>query len=286
MENYLTSFISSASKLKRIGLLGCGAIGTQIAIAIDTGIVPAQLTHIFDINRKTAENLATKLKQTPIIVENVHLLSSNPVDLIVEAASQQAVSDNALSILQNRKDLMIMSGGALLDESVFEIISDACKEFKKTVYLPSGAISGLDAIKSVRDELESVTITTIKHPRSLKGANFFDTSDLDLDSISDATTIFEGTASEAVRLFPKNVNVSALLSLAGLGSHETIVKVVADPSINKNRHEIHSKGKFGEISTIVENVPDPTNPKTSRLAILSAIETLRAICSSGIKIGT
>ena len=89
--------------MKRIGLLGCGAIGTQIAIAIDTGIIQAQLTHIFDTDKKTAENLVTKLKQKPIIVENVHLLSSNPVDLIVEAASQQAVSDNALSILQNRR---------------------------------------------------------------------------------------------------------------------------------------------------------------------------------------
>ena len=144
--------------MKRIGLLGCGAIGTQIAIAIDTGIIQAQLTHIFDTDKKTAENLLTKLKQKPIIVENVHLLSSNPVDLIVEAASQQAVSDNALSILQNRRDLMVMSAGALLDESVFEIISDACSEFKKTVYLPSGAISGIDAIKSARNELESVTI--------------------------------------------------------------------------------------------------------------------------------
>ena len=99
------------------------------------------------------------------------------VDLIVEAASQQAVSDNALSILQNRRDLMVMSAGALLDESVFEIISDACSEFKKTVYLPSGAISGIDAIKSARNELESVTITTTKHPRSLKGAKFFETSE-------------------------------------------------------------------------------------------------------------
>ena len=169
--------------MKRIGLLGCGAIGTQIAIAIDTGIIQAQLTHIFDTDKKNAENLLTKLKQKPIIVENAHLLSSNSLDLVVEAASQQAVSDNALSILQNRKDLMIMSGGALLDESVFEIISDACKEFKKTVYLPSGAISGLDAIKSVRDQLESVTITTIKHPRSLKGANFFETSDINLSLI-------------------------------------------------------------------------------------------------------
>ena len=272
--------------MKRVGLLGCGAIGTQIAIAIDTGIVPAKLTHIFDSNKKNAETLLTKLKQKPVIVENVHLLSSNPVDLIVEAASQEAVSDNALSILQNRRDLMIMSAGALLDESVFEIISDACKEFKKTVYLPSGAISGVDAIKSVRNELESVTITTIKHPRSLKGAKFFETSEFDLDSISEETTVFEGTASEAVRLFPKNVNVAALLSLSGLGSHETIVKVVVKPDTNKNIHIIEAKGKFGEITTTVENIPDVTNPKTSRLAILSAIETLRTICSDGIKIGT
>jgi len=272
--------------LKRIGLLGCGAIGTQIAIAIDTEIIPAKLTHIFDSNKANAEKLASKLKQRPIIVENAHLLSSNPLDLIVEAASQQAVSDNALSILQNRKDLMIMSGGALLDESVFEIISDACKEFQKTVYLPSGAISGLDAIKSVRDELESVTITTIKHPRSLKGAKFFETAEVDLDNITDETTIFEGTASEAVRLFPKNVNVSALLSLAGLGSHETMVKVIVNPNITKNIHKIESTGKFGTISSIVENVPDQDNPKTSRLAILSAIETLRSICTNGIKLGT
>jgi aspartate dehydrogenase len=169
---------------------------------------------------------------------------------------------------------------------VFEIISDACSEFKKTVYLPSGAISGIDAIKSARNELESVTITTTKHPRSLKGAKFFETSNLDLDNISDETIIFEGTASEAVRLFPKNVNVSALLSLAGLGSHETIVKVVADPNTDKNIHKIEAVGKFGKINTVVENIPDSTNPKTSRLAILSAIETLRSICSDEIKIGT
>ena len=272
--------------MKRIGLLGCGAIGTQIAIAIDTGMIPAQLTHIFDSDVSKAETLVTKLKQKPEIVGNAHLLSSNPLDLVVEAASQDAVSDNALSILQNRKDLMIMSGGALLDESVYEIISDACKEFKKTVYLPSGAISGLDALKSVKNELESVTITTTKHPLSLKGAKFFETSNIKLDSISEATTIFEGSASEAVRLFPKNVNVSALLSLAGIGSHETIVKVVVDPNTDKNTHHIESEGKFGKITTTVENVPDSTNPKTSRLAVLSAIETLRSICTNEIKIGT
>ena len=278
--------ISLKNIMKRIGLLGCGSIGTQIAIAIDTGIIPAKLTHIFDEDKEKSTSLASKLKNKPEIVENVHLLSSNPVDLIVEAASQDAVSDNALSILQNRKDLVIMSSGALLDESVFEIISDACKELKKTVYLPSGAISGIDAIKSVKNELDSVVLTTTKHPNSLKGAKFFDDFKINLDEINEPSTIFEGTASEAVRLFPKNINVSALLSLSGLGSHETIVKIIADPNTTKNTHEIIARGKFGQISTKIENVPDSNNPRTSRLAILSAIETIRSICTDDIKIGT
>ncbi len=278
--------ISLKNIMKRIGLLGCGSIGTQIAIAIDTGIIPAKLTHIFDEDKEKSTSLASKLKNKPEIVENVHLLSSNPIDLVVEAASQDAVSDNALSILQNRKDLVIMSSGALLDESVFEIISDACKELKKTVYLPSGAISGIDAIKSVKNELDSVVLTTTKHPNSLKGAKFFDDFKINLDEINEPSTIFEGTASEAVRLFPKNINVSALLSISGLGSHETIVKIIADPTTTKNTHEIAARGKFGQITTKIENVPDSNNPRTSRLAILSAIETIRSICTSDIKIGT
>ena len=179
-----------------------------------------------------------------------------------------------------------MSAGALLDESIFEIISDACREFKKTVYLPSGAISGLDAIKSVTDELESVTLVTTKHPNSLKEAKFFETSDINIETILETTKIFEGTATEAVRLFPKNINVAALLSLVGLGSHETIVKIVADPDKNKNIHHIESRGSFGKITITLENVPDVNNTKTSRLATLSAIETLRSICSNDIKIGS
>ena len=227
-----------------------------------------------------------KLQNKPEIVENPHLLSSNNADLIVEAASQDAVKDVALSVLQNRKNLMIMSVGALLDEAIFDVLTDACNEFKKTIYLPSGAIAGLDGLKSVRDELESVTLTTTKHPHSLKGAKFFETSDIDLDSISKSTLVFEGTAKEAVSLFPANINVAALLSLVGLGSQSTKVKIVADPQTDKNIHQINAKGKFGEMSFSIQNLPDPNNPKTSRLAILSAIEKLRIICSDDIQIGT
>jgi len=272
--------------LKKIGLLGCGAIGTQIALAIDEGKIPATLTHIYDDSKEKSSTLIEKLKNKPEIVENSHLLSSNSVDIVVEAASQDAVKDAALSILQNKKDLMIMSVGALLDESIYDILSDACHDFKKTIYLPSGAIAGLDGIKSIKDELDSLSITTTKHPRSLKGAKFFENSEINLDNITSKTTIFEGTAKEAVSLFPANINVAALLSLTGIGSEKTSVTIVADPNTDKNTHHIEADGSFGKMTFTIENFPDPNNPKTSRLAILSAIETLRKYCSNDIQIGT
>ena len=261
-------------------------MGTQIALAIDSGQIPATLTHVFDESKEKSALLVEKLTNKPEIVENSHLLSSNPVDIVVEAASQDAVMDVSLSVLQNKKDLMIMSVGALLDESIYDILSNACKDFKKTIYLPSGAIAGLDGIKSVKDELESISITTTKHPRSLKGAKFFETSDVNLDEINTSTVIFEGTAKDAVSLFPANINVAALLSLTGVGSEKTGVKIVADPNTDKNTHHIVAEGKFGKMTFTIENYPDANNPKTSRLAILSAIETLKKYCSDDIQIGT
>ena len=105
--------------MKRVGLLGCGAIGTQIALAIDSGQIPATLTHIYDGSKEASSNLVEKLTNKPVVSEHPRLLSSNPVDIVVEAASQDAVKDVALSVLQNKKDLMIMSVGALLDESIY-----------------------------------------------------------------------------------------------------------------------------------------------------------------------
>ncbi|QDI89379.1 aspartate dehydrogenase [Candidatus Nitrosopumilus sp. SW] len=272
--------------MKRVALLGCGSMGTQIALAIDSENFPATLTHVYDASKDASSSLVEKLKNKPEIVENSHLLSSQPIDIVVEAASQDAVKDVALSVLQNKKDLMIMSVGALLDESIYDILSDACKDFKKTIYLPSGAIAGLDGIKSIKGELESLSITTTKHPHSLKGAKFFETSEINLDEITSSTVVYRGTAKEAVTLFPANINVAALLSLTGIGSEKTSVTIVADPNTDKNTHHIEATGKFGKMTFIIENIPDANNPKTSRLAILSAIETLKKYCSDDIQIGT
>lgn len=273
---------------RRVALLGCGAMGSQIAHAIDGGRVRAELVRVYDVDGARAESLASSLSARPEVVANAHLLSSGPgVDLVVEAASQEAVRASALSVLQNRKDLLVMSIGALLDEAVLDVLADACRQYGRTVILPSGAIAGIDCLKAVRGELESVVLTTTKHPDSLRGAPFFERSGIDPSSIAEATAIFDGTAAEAVSAFPANVNVAATLALSGLGAASTRVRVVADPSAERNRHEIAASGAFGDLSVSVNNVPDTSNPKTSRLAVLSAIEALRAACEpGGVRRGT
>lgn len=171
-------------------------------MAIDCNKINAVLTTIYDQNIMQATKLSSKLKTKPNIVNNVALLaSSSHVDLIIEAASQKAVQDNALTILQNKKDLMILSFGALLDTSIFDIIKTACHNFKQKVFLPSGAISGLDGIKSIKNELTSVTLITKKNPQSFQGAKFFDHNNIDLNKIHTATTLYEGNAKKCSSSF-------------------------------------------------------------------------------------
>ena len=270
--------------LKRVALLGCGYIGTQLARAIDSGRVPARLERVYDMSREASRDLVAGLDRTPEIVENPHLLSYPPVDMVVEAASQAAVRDVALSVLQNRRDMMVMSVGALMDESVLDVLREACTDYNARMYLPSGAVGGLDAISAARGQIDAVSITTTKSPASLRGAPHFEMEGTDADAITKRTILYRGGAAEAVRRFPANANVAASLSLAA--GREAEVAVVADPAVHSNVHRITARGGFGTMEFEVRNEPEPTNPKTSRLAALSAIRTLRDYCASNIKTGT
>ena len=119
----------------------------------------------------------------------------------------------------------------------------------------------------------------------LVGAPHVEALGIKLETIEKETLLFEGTASEAVKAFPANVNVAATISLAGIGFERTKVRVIADPTLSRNVHEITVEGEFGKLSTRVENLPSPENPKTSYLAALSAISTLKKILSP-VQIGT
>ena len=274
---------------KNVGLIGCGTIGTHLAMAIESRtIANASLVGVFDAIGNNAEILKSKLKSNPKVYSNFDSLIDSSIDVIVEAASQEAVRKFGMPIIKANKDLMIMSVGALADTTFLRELLELApmKEGRSKVYVPTGAIAGIDAIRSVKDLLDSITLTTTKSPKSLAGAPFFATRKLNIDAITEVAEIYNGSAAEAVKLFPSNVNVAAVLSLAGLGADKTKVRVVVDPHTTTNQHEIVATGRFGSIKIAVNNVTAPGNPKTSFLAVLSAIECLRSICDDALKIGS
>ena len=277
---------------KNISIIGCGAIGSELALSVDRMMIEnVTISSLLDIKHENAEILKSKLSNNnPVIFNDFseYIKSDNfkDVDIVVEAASQNALTSYLNSIISLKKDALVMSIGAFANPEFFSQIIKNVEKNDINLYLPSGAIAGIDAIKSVRSSISYVTITTTKNPNSLKDSPFFKKTNLTIDSIKKRTLIFEGSAIEAVQNFPANVNVAALLGLAGIGIEKTKVNVIADPSLRINKHEIKVIGKFGELIVRVKNVPSPTNPKTSYLAILSVIESLRSITTKGVKYGT
>jgi aspartate dehydrogenase len=275
--------------MKNVGLIGCGTIGTYIALAIESRtIANASLIGLFDVADSNAKSLKSKLKSSPVVYPDFNSFIDSPADIIIEAASQEAVRKFGKPIIEASKDLMVMSVGALADTTFLAELLDlaAVRKGRSKIYVPTGAIAGIDAIRSVKHLLDSITLTTKKSPKALAGAPFFATREVNLDIITKVTEIYEGTAAEAVKLFPANVNVAAVLSLAGLGADKTKVRVLVDPHATTNQHEIVATGRFGDIKITVNNVTTPGNPKTSFLAVLSAIECLRSICDDALRIGS
>jgi aspartate dehydrogenase len=274
---------------KNVGLIGCGTIGTHLALAIESrSIANASLMGLFDVVDSNAKSLKSKLKSSPEVHRDFKSLIDSPADIIIEAASQEAVRKFGKPIIDASKDLMIMSVGALADTTFLAELLDqaAIRKGSGKIYVPTGAIAGIDAIRSVKHLLDSITLTTTKSPKALAGAPFFATREINLDIITKVTEIYEGPATEAVKLFPANVNVAAVLSLAGIGADKTKVRVLVDPHATTNQHEIVATGRFGDIKITVNNVTTPGNPKTSFLAVLSAIECLRSICDDTLRIGS
>lgn len=269
-----------------VGLIGCGAIGRDIALAIRSGKVPGSLlVALFDQDEGQAMALATKLDgEVPFFTDIDGFLEVPNLFMAVECASPAAVRAHAEAVLSAKKDLMVMSTGALVDEELLARLSETATLNRRRFMAPSGAIGGIDAIRAAADRLKEVTLTTTKPPAGLRGSPGF--RDWEDREITEAQVIFEGPAAEGVKLFPANVNVAATLSLAGLGPVKTKIKVVVDPDAPGNVHEIEAKGDFGVMRLSFENRPHPDNPRTSYLAVLSAIELLRQACASGPRIGS
>ena len=266
----------------KLGIIGCGAIGSEIA----RGCVnllgdKIELRALYDTEREKSLRLSGSLGKNIAVNSAEELFDI--ADLVVESACGEAARDALQKAIEKAKDVMIMSVGGLLGS--VGLLERAEKKGIR-VYLPSGAICGIDGLKGAGlSKVTAVTLTTRKPPKGLCGAPYLKEKGIDIDSIKEETVIFEGNAHDAVRGFPKNVNVASLLSLAGVGATKTTVRIVTSPAYTKNAHEVKITGDFGEITTRTENVPSEKNPKTSRLAYLSAIATLKGIVES-VRIGT
>ena len=146
------------------------------------------------------------------------------------------------------------------------------------IYLPSGAVCGIDGLKAASEgTLNSVELISVKHPKAFEGNRYVKEKGINLDAISEPTVLYKGPASEAVQHFPRNLNVAATISLAGLGFERTTVTIIADPSAIENVHKIVANGDFGTLRIELYNKPSKKNPSTSYIAVLSAVSTVKKI---------
>ncbi|MDI6819419.1 MAG: aspartate dehydrogenase [Candidatus Hodarchaeaceae archaeon] len=272
----------------RAALIGCGAIGTVLARAIDSGRAgEVELAWLYDLKPEKSKALSEKLRSRPRIAKGLaEICADGSVDLVIEAASQGAVAQYALDVIRSGKDLMVMSVGAFGDEELLRGVREVTERTGRSVHVPSGAILGIDGVKAAQLEgINEAILTTRKPPSVLTYSPYVRERGLDLTNLREPLVVFEGPAREAVKAFPESVNVAATLSLAGIGFDKTKVRIVADPSLRLNVHEVRVRGTAGEFVTEARNVPSPDNPRTSYLAALSAVRMLRNLTEK-VRIGT
>lgn len=253
-----------------IGIVGCGTIGSAIARAIQDGRIRARLAGFASRTPVRAEAVARSLTCSPPVLGFHELIGAS--DLVAEAASIAAVAEIVPPCLEARKDVFVISVAGLLGHDDWFRRAEAQGA---RIVVPSGAIAGLDGVRAASvGRVDSVLLITRRPPEALRGAPYVVERGLELNGLTRETVIFDGTAREACRGFPKHVNVPAALSLAGVGLDRTRVQVLAVPGCRFNQHQIEIQGEFGRLRVEIENTPSSMNPRTGLLSVFSSIETL------------
>jgi aspartate dehydrogenase len=244
--------------MMRIGLLGCGNIGHIIARHPGRFTISA----VFDQVPERAAEIASISGATAY--QDFEAFIHADFDIVVEAASVSAVKRYAPDVLAHGKDMVIMSVGALTDAGFQDQVRAIARENGRKIYIPSGAIFGLDNLKIGRiSTIRRLLLRTTKSPAALG------------IEAKERRQIFAGKANECIKAYPKNVNVSVAMSLAA--GMDTDVELFVDPAVDQNVHELFVEGDFGETYIRVTNMPSPDNPATSYLAALSVLSLLEKI---------
>jgi aspartate dehydrogenase len=268
------------SRVVRVALAGAGAIATVLIDGIARGSGgTARVTAIGRLDAEAAGVDVRARRQSAAAFADLERLPDHAA-LVIEAAGPAVVRQYAAGWLARGADVMVLSAGALIDPVFARELRAVARAHGRRILVPSGAVAGIDGIRAgALGGLTSLRLRTTKPPRGLAGAPHVVANAIDLDALTAPATIFEGNVADAVRGFPSNVNVAAVLSLAGAGV-DVRVSVVADPASTTNTHEIEATGDFGTFTVRLDNLPSPANPKTSALAPLSALAMLRRLSQS------
>ncbi|HDP16399.1 MAG TPA: DUF108 domain-containing protein [Candidatus Omnitrophica bacterium] len=260
--------------MKKIGIVGCGVIGTGIAGFISKKLKGrARVVALCDVDADKARSLAKKITPVPSVTGLDNLIRKS--DLIIESAGGKVSGMIAEKAVSRKKDCLVMSTGGLLKrQGLFK----KARSKGVSIHIPSGAISGVDGLISASSgKITNVRLTTRKPIKGLIGAPYLKIKGIDINNIKKETVIYNGNAGEAVRYFPQNINVAATVSLFGIGPDRTRVRIITSPKYKRNVHELEVEGDFGRLFTRTENLPSARNPKTSRLAVFSALAKLREV---------
>src|SRR5713226_2282851 len=251
----------------RVGILGGGVIARLFLEHARSGEMgEAKVVAVAGRRENSRGNALAREFGAPFVIGVKKLIAARP-EVVIEAASHDAVRECAEALLSNGIAVVVLSGGALCDDGLRARLEHAAAKHGALLYVPSGGIGGLDALKAAcAAGVDEVSIAVTKPPAAWKGIAYVEKLKIDLDPLAGPVTLFEGTAREGVPHFPANVNIAAVLSLAGIGFDRTRLKVVADPALTLNTHTIRVAGLSGRFMVVLENVPAPENPKTSWLA--------------------
>lgn len=271
----------SASKERTVAVAGLGAVGLAVARRLDRGIPGLKLVAVSARNRTRARRIVAGLGGG-VEIEDLGQLA-NLADIIVECLPTVAFPLVAEPALKAGRTLVVVSVGALL---AYPHVIDMAKEFGAEIIVPTGALLGLDAVQAAaQGTINSIRMVTRKPPAGLAGAPYLRENAIDLNGLTAPKLVFEGTAREAIKGFPANVNVAVALSLAGIGPDRTRIEIWADPTIDRNRHTITVDADSACFEMSISNIPTKENPATGKITALSVIAALRKF-SSPVRIGT
>jgi aspartate dehydrogenase len=255
----------------RAGLIGFGAVGRAVAGRVASGDAgDAEIAGILvrDPARRGADSAMLGL---PFVGSVAELIALRP-DVVVEAGGHDAFRQHVPALLEAGIDVLAISVGALANPDLITQVREASQRGGGRVRVPSGAIAGLDAISSAAvGQIARVTHTVRKPPATLLDGP----AAVDVVRSGRPLELYAGPAREAVVRFPANVNVVAAVALAGIGFERTEARVIADPGVTRNTHEVEVEGDFGRLALRIENEPSE-NPKTGRIVALSLVRALRA----------